>query len=129
MTRFSIALVLVLLNSMTAYSGNYVVFNNSRGRTACLRSIFYRASCPVTWDANCPRLWIASLNLCREYGNTNIFAYRAAVGIWDFEKFVDDEERKHHRWLCHESDWLAKVQAESRKAGPEGTESGDANAK
>jgi hypothetical protein len=67
--------------------------------------------------------------ILRGYSNTNIFVYRAAVGIWTFEKFLDDEERKHHRWLCHESDWLAKGQAESRKAKPEGTESGGANAK
>jgi hypothetical protein len=111
MRRISIALALVLGMPMAAWGGD-LSFNNLRGRSDCLRSIAYRAGCPVAGDDHCPNVWIASLKLCRTYMTTDKWAYRASLLYWKFAKFVEDGSREQHR-ECSFSAWVSRLQAEA----------------
>lgn len=112
MKRFSIALALMLAMPMSAW-GIDLGFNNIRGRSSCLRSIAYRARCPIAGHEACPDVWIASLRLCRTYMTTDKWAYRAALMDWKFIKFVEDERKQH--WECGFSSWVTQLQEEARK--------------
>src|ERR1700754_3245370 len=96
MNRFSIALATILTIPVACWGEDVGFYNRSRA-SACLRSIAYRAGCPISGDNNCIDVWIASLKLCRSYLTTNKWTYRLALEEWKFMKFVEDENRRQHR--------------------------------
>lgn len=115
MKRLLVALAVASAMPMAAWGGE-AGFNNLRGASTCLRSIFYRAHCPAEWDDRCPGVWIASLRLCRDYRTRDRLAYRVAMAMWRNEWFFDDFERKH-RIVCGEGERIARLRAEEEKAG------------
>jgi hypothetical protein len=69
-------------------------FNHFRGPMSCLRSIAYRAGCPATLDANCPKIWLASARLCRGYRTSDRFAYRQLLYSWIYLRFFEQAARQ-----------------------------------
>jgi hypothetical protein len=113
MNRFSIALAAILSFPVASW-GEDVGFNNLRGASTCLRSIAYRASCPIAGDNNCISVWIASLRLCRSNRTTNYRTYRLALKEWRFMKFVEDDNRKH-RWECSFEAGIGRLEEDVRR--------------